>query len=277
MKSTDYKQMKLPNGLKIFYLQEQEVQLVYEEVQGYLKNGIYLHEGDTVFDVGANIGLFTLMVYQLCNQNINVYAFEPIPEIFNVLEANIQRFDTEKLKVFPYGLSHKSGSLKFAYYPNATITSRPYPGIAQEELEELKNTIICNLKEAPSLISWLRWFPPFLRSYILDKKIKTAFQKQIVDCQLRRLSDVLRDRNIKQIDLLKVDVEKSELDVLLGIEEKDWSKIKQVVIEVHNLEDRVGKITNLLETHGLSQITVEQEPIFKGSNTCNIYAVRKKI
>jgi hypothetical protein len=27
--------------------------------------------------------------------------------------------------------------------------------------------------------------------------------------------------------------------------------------------------------NGLSEITVEQEPVFKGSNTCNMYAVRK--
>jgi hypothetical protein len=61
-------------------------------------------------------------------------------------------------------------------------------------------------------------------------------------------------------------VEKSELDVLLGIEGQDWPKIKQVVVEVHDLEQRVKKITALLKEHGFRKITLEQEPFFEGSN-----------
>ena len=41
--------------------------------------------------------------------------------------------------------------------------------------------------------------------------------------QLTTLSDVLREENVTRIDLLKIDVEKSEMDVLLGIDEQDWS------------------------------------------------------
>lgn len=91
---------------------------------------------------------------------------------------------------------------------------------------------------------------------------------------MRTISDIVCNHNIQQIDLLKVDVEKSELDVLLGIEEPDWEIIKQVVIEVHDLDNRVKKITTLLKEHGLSKITIEQEPIFKGSNIFNLYALR---
>lgn len=276
MKTKFYKETKLPNEMKVFCLQENEVQLIYEEVQAYLKNGIELYEGDTVFDVGANIGLFTLLVYQLCNKNVNIYAFEPIPVIFEVLQANTQRFDPKQLMVFPYGLSQESKTMTFAYYPNATLTSRVYPGISKEELDQLKERILHNLKDAPPFISWLRWFPPFLRSLILDKKLNTAFQLEQVICQLRTISEIVLEHDVKQIDLLKVDVEKSELDVLLGIEKQDWQKIKQVVVEVHDLDNRVEKITALLKEHRLSEITVEQEPILKGSDTFTLYAVRQK-
>jgi MFS superfamily sulfate permease-like transporter len=37
-----------------------KAQFVYKEVHTYIKNGIELHKGDIVFDVGANIGLFML-------------------------------------------------------------------------------------------------------------------------------------------------------------------------------------------------------------------------
>lgn len=44
-----------------------------------------------------------------------------------------------------------------------------------------------------------------------------------------------------------MDVEKNELDVLLGIQEQGWQKIKQVVMEVYNLDGRIEKITALLK------------------------------
>lgn len=264
----------LPNGMKIFYLREEEVLTLYEQIQEYFRNGIELHEGDTVFDVGANIGLFTLCVYHLCNQNVNVYAFEPIPAIFDVLHANAQRVDPEKLRVFPCGLSREAKIMTFAYYPNATPLSNAYPEGLKEDRDQLKKTVLKNLKDAPPFIRWLRWLPPFLRSFILDFKLEKAFQIEPVNCQLRTLSDIVRNHNIQQIDLLKVDVEKSELDVLLGIEEPHWQIIKQVVVEVHDFDSRVEKITTLLKEHGLSKITIEQEPIFKGSKIFNLYALR---
>jgi FkbM family methyltransferase len=266
----------LPNGMKIFYLQHDEVPMVYEQIQEYFRNGIELHEGDTVFDVGANIGLFSLWVYQLCQKKVNLYAFEPIPAIFEVLQRNVQRFDPEKLKVFPCGLSRESKTMTFAYHPNATALSNAYPEDSKELSNQLKATILRNLKDAPPFIRWLRWLPPFLRSLLLDQKAKKAFQIERVTCQLKTVSDIVREHDIERIDLLKVDVEKSELDVLLGIEEQDWSKIKQVVVEVHDLEHRVEKITALLKEQGLSEITLEQEPIFKGSNIFNLYALRPK-
>ncbi|MBR8836509.1 MAG: FkbM family methyltransferase [Stigonema ocellatum SAG 48.90 = DSM 106950] len=265
----------LPNGMKIFYLREEEVPTLYEQIQEYFRNGIELHEGDTVFDVGANIGLFTLFAYQLCNKNVRVYAFEPIRAIFEVLERNAQRFDPEKLQVFPCGLSQESKTIKFAYHPYATALSNAYPDDSKELIDQLKGAILRNLKSAPPFIRWLRWLPPFLRSLILDKQAKKAFHIEQVTCQMRTVSDIIREHDVQQIDLLKVDVEKSELDVFLGIEEQDWRKIKQVVVEVHDLDGRVEKITALLKAHGLSEIIVEQEPLFKGSNIFNLYALRR--
>jgi len=36
-----------------------------------------------------------------------------------------------------------------------------------------------------------------------------------------------------------------------------------VLVEVHDLDNRVEKITDLLKTYGLQEIIVEQEPVFK--------------
>ncbi|MDJ0554510.1 MAG: FkbM family methyltransferase [Microcoleaceae cyanobacterium MO_207.B10] len=228
----------LPNGLKVFCLREYEVPFIYSQVQEYLQNGIELQPGDTVFDVGANIGLFTLWVHQFCHQNIKIYAFEPIPEIFQVLQANIQRLNSENLKVFPFAISHQSQTKIFTYYPNATVLSTAYPENLPHLSELLKQTVS-------------------------------------VRCQLKTLSEIIREYEVEQIDLLKVDVEKGELEVLLGIAENDWQKIKQVVAEVHNLDSRVESITSLLSHYGFNQITIEQEAMLQGSDIFNLYAVKR--
>ncbi|MEC4817443.1 MAG: FkbM family methyltransferase [Scytonema sp. PMC 1069.18] len=265
----------LSNGMKIFCLRDKEVATLYEQIQEYIRNGIELHEGDTVFDVGANIGLFTIWVYQLCNKNVNIYAFEPIPAIFEVLKLNAQRIDPEKLKVFFCGLSQHSQTMTFAYYPNATPLCNAYPEDSKEIQRQLKGAILRNFQYAPPSIQWLRWLPSFLRSPVLNYLTKEFFQIELVKCQVKTLSDIIKEHNVQQIDLLKIDVEKSELEVFLGIEEQDWLKIKQVVVEVHDLDNRVEKIMGLLNKHGLNKITVEQEPIFQNSNIFNLYALRQ--
>lgn len=48
----------------------------------------FIHKDDCVFDVGANIGFFTLTM-ATANENVKVYAFEPLPSTFYRLRQNV--------------------------------------------------------------------------------------------------------------------------------------------------------------------------------------------
>lgn len=48
-----------------------------------------LKKGDTFIDVGAHIGWFTLLAAKLVGEKGKVYAFEPDPVNFAILEANV--------------------------------------------------------------------------------------------------------------------------------------------------------------------------------------------
>ena len=48
-------------------------------------------KGDTVIDVGANVGYFTVLFAQLVGPLGKVYAFEPDPRNFNLLQQTIKR------------------------------------------------------------------------------------------------------------------------------------------------------------------------------------------
>lgn len=63
---------------------------IYEqETTEFFRN--YLNKGDTVYDVGANIGYFSLEFARLIGKTGKVFCFEPHPEIFSVLTKNINR------------------------------------------------------------------------------------------------------------------------------------------------------------------------------------------
>ena len=51
----------------------------------------WVHEGDWVLDVGANIGHYTLRLSQLVGPSGRVFAFEPMADTFELLAANVAR------------------------------------------------------------------------------------------------------------------------------------------------------------------------------------------
>ncbi len=261
-------EITLSNGKKIYCLRRSEVHFVHQHIQEYYKNGIKLQAGDTVFDVGANIGLFTLSSWEQCKPNGAVYAFEPIPAVFNILKQNIRRYNLDNVKLFPYGISRENGTLTFTYYPRVSVISTAYPEGWEEDIIGI---FVDNPDGWPGFIRCIRWLPRFLRTVIIGNMIKYFLKMEKVDSNIVTISHVIREHNIQRIDLLKVDVEKSELDVFMGIEDQDWLKIKQIVAEVHH---RVDESINLLKNHGFNNITVEQELGYKNSKIFNLYALR---
>ena len=258
--------------------QRHEVPIVNLEIQGYLANGLRLNPGDTMFDVGAHVGLFTLGAYEHCERNLNVYAFEPAQDTFEVLRLNLARYDQkEQLKTFRSGLSSSSGAVSFAYYPRATSLSTAYPD-EEADLKMVKEAILNNiiyLNEAPLLLRCLRWLPSFLRGLILHYPLKRTLYPKTVTCQMQTLSQFLGDQRIDRIDLLKVDAEKSELEIFRGIEAQDWPKIQQVVVDVHDLDQRLEAMTALLQQYGLKKIVVGQPPTLKNSDIFTVHAMRR--
>jgi FkbM family methyltransferase len=272
-KPSIHKTVKLPSGMEVFCLDRNEASWLYEEVKGYVSNGIELHPGAVVLDVGANVGMFALFVNQLLNNNVTVYSFEPIPTLFNILQSNIDRYNPKGLKAFCYGLAEHSATVEFEFYPNASALSNAFSGESVGK-DLARDILVRHPEHAPFPGRGLRWFPTGVRAWVFDNFSEIFFKAERVTCQLRPLSEVIAEQQIDRIDLLKVDVEKSELTVLLGLQPQDWQKIQQAVIEVYDIDQRVDTIVNLLKSHGFTSITVKQEALFEGSQNFNVFARR---
>jgi len=73
----------------------------------------YLRKGDIFFDIGANIGLFSLLASNVVEDEGEIYAFEPTPETFKRLDANIELNNFTNIKSHQFAFSNEIGELPF--------------------------------------------------------------------------------------------------------------------------------------------------------------------
>ena len=74
----------------------------------------HLREGMTVMDVGANWGLYSLLISRAVGPSGKVYAFEPVPEIFARLKEHIALSNATNVIPVPIALSDEKGTAKMS-------------------------------------------------------------------------------------------------------------------------------------------------------------------
>ncbi|MEM8908467.1 MAG: FkbM family methyltransferase, partial [Bacteroidota bacterium] len=256
----------LEKGIKAFTLNKSESLFAYNEIfteQAYLINGISLQPGDVVFDVGANVGMFSMFV-SLHYPGSEIYAFEPLPPTFEIMNSNCLIYGHQaKIKAYKAGLSDKNQKVIFTHYPDNSMLSGRY-GNLEEDKSYVRNVLERQLRDEED------------QDTDIQILVEKTMNYEEYECQLLSLSEVIEENNIQQIDLLKVDVERSELDVLMGIKPEHWPRIKQIVIEVHDDGNSLDKVKEFLDTYGYNYL-VEQEDLLVGTHLYNIYATRPDV
>ena len=164
------------------------------ELQTILK---FINDGDVIFDIGANIGCFSVPFAKKVGLNGKVYAFEPQKFIFNVLKKNIKCNELNNVKIF----NNAVGSTNTILELNDFDYSQPgnFGGIGLKE--DYDNSYCAKIKGTKK------------------NKIKTL-----------TLNNFL---NLKKCNFLKIDVESMELSVLKGAKDFIY-KFKPIIwIENH--------------------------------------------
>ncbi len=269
----EFPHFQLPNGLTIVHQNKNETEYLYEEIfdkRVYARHGIELPERAVVFDVGANIGMFTLFVQENC-PTASVYAFEPIEPIYRTLQLNVELAGANA-RTFPFGLSDKKHTATFTYYPNYSMMS----GLSDYAHTEGDVDVVKKYLENQRLAGADEGVTALIDN--ADEILAGRFAGQSFEAQLRTLSECIREERVERIDLLKVDVQRAEMDVLAGLEPQDWEKVRQVVMEVHDepgrrSKGRIRDITALLEGKGF-EVVAEQDEVMSGTDRYNLYARR---
>jgi FkbM family methyltransferase len=81
-----------------------------------------IQEGDTVLDIGANIGWVSINIAKAV-KNVKIFSFEPIPEIYSYFEKHIKMNEMTNIEAFNYGLSDIDTNIVFFYYPGVSGNS----------------------------------------------------------------------------------------------------------------------------------------------------------
>ncbi|MBD0360023.1 MAG: FkbM family methyltransferase [Nitrososphaeraceae archaeon] len=154
-------------------------------------------EGDTVVDVGAHIGKYTIVASKMVGSKGKVIAIEAHPANYDVLKKNIALNKLNNVIALNFAVHSKEGMVKL-YEPG------------QEEGFTIYNTIMNDRK--------------------------TSNKQNYIEVQAKMLDSIFLENAIKEVNWIKIDVEGAEFDVLNGARNiLSRSKDLSILIEIHNL------------------------------------------
>jgi FkbM family methyltransferase len=208
----------LRNGLIVHHGPGDSPLFIFNEIfrqRCYTRRGFYRpHPGDTVMDLGANIGLFALYL-QARAPGIRVHCFEPATQTRRRLEHNLSANGLgEDVSVYPLAVSDRERAAG---------------------LQQGRNSGVRSLFKNPNATAGV----------------------EIVQCV--GLGEALELCGATHVDLLKIDVEGSEVEIVEGAEDHVWDRIARVALEFHD-QFRPGcheRVLCVLKSQGYRNLVVD--------------------
>ena len=157
-------------------------------------------EGQTDYDVGGDQGIYTIFFASKVGVQGRVFTFEPNPQSYRRIVANVELNQFPNVDVRPIGLGAQKGKLTFVFPESEPARGSADAGIQAQILQE-KNS-------------------------------------RIIEIEVNSLDDETSSSGLPQPDLVKIDVEGLEMDVLLGMKETIRKCHPNLFIEVHGADEQ---------------------------------------
>lgn len=182
-----------------------------------------LKPGMTAFDLGANLGYYTMMMAGLVGEQGRVYAVEPHPENFRLLERNV-------------GLN----CLTHVQIDNIAIGATQ--GEQQLMIAEKSNW---HSLHVPTLDPDVSWHTKYVRTFVGSMPVRTAVLPAYLSGK-------------EPIDLLRMDLEGYEVEILGSLANAPYSPQNKmrILFETHpefyapERNDMRGVLERLCQRHG---------------------------
>ncbi|HVF47854.1 MAG TPA: FkbM family methyltransferase [Pyrinomonadaceae bacterium] len=188
------------------------------ETFAFLRDNLTL--GETFLDIGAHIGLFSVVAAKKVGETGRVIAFEPTPSTRDVMKQVL----------------HVNGFEDFVEVRSEAVARERATTMFYDSGDEI----------------------PVVNSLVRGENTRNEFEVQVVS-----LDEFVTEHDVKP-DCIKVDVEGSELDLLIGAEKTLAEFRPQILLSVHppfipNAPKAIEEIWDLLERHGY-RVSFEGKP-----------------
>jgi FkbM family methyltransferase len=170
-----YVDLRIPNAHHM--LIESPYEGLWRELDEVAIMSRFVRPGDVVFDIGANIGLHSIVLSRLVGSGGRVFAFEPNSELSPALSYTLRQLENATLH--KVALSNKSAESSLFVPPDDSMAS-----LADWTTASLKFS-----QDGPS---------------------------HVVTCIERRMDDLMEDGTVPKPDFIKCDVEGAEAQVFGG-------------------------------------------------------------
>lgn len=98
-------------------------------------------------------------------------------------------------------------------------------------------------------------------------------EKAEIVVPMTTVTQILEAHGLERVHLLKIDVERAELSVLEGISNDTWTKLDQVVVEVHGTNS-LSQLQQRFQERSFQNIDVEQNASLLGTDLYTMFARR---
>ena len=166
----------------------------------------FIMKDDVVFDIGSNIGAFTVPFAKKVGELGQVYAFEPQKVIYDLLQDNVNKNKLKNVKVFNVGIGKKKEEL---------------------ELNEIDYSKVGNF------------------GGVSFKYDSSSFTKNIKNKKYKvKITNLNEFMEIEKCNFMKIDVELMELDILTG--GKNFLKKFRPILWIENHQFYPNEINKFL-------------------------------
>ncbi len=154
-------------------------------------------ENDTILDIGANEGFYTLCMKHE-NPNAGVLAVEPISSTYQLLTTNLALNHCTRSQVYPVHVAASAEHRNVEMFRHTQVST-----VSSEHISQLNQ--------------------PWIKASSLQKEQVEALS----------LDEICRGVGFRTVDLIKIDVEGAEVDVLQGAQEV-LRIASRIVLEWHS-------------------------------------------
>lgn len=199
----------LPNGLKLALRSKRQegcAKYIIKEIfqqQAYRRPGFELRPGDTVVDIGGNVGVFALWA---AGQAARVVSIEPTSAV-ECLEESLALNGIENVTVVRCAVSDAAGTLELLQYPG-------FSGVSHA----------ANFQPA----AWGQRLIKLLWGKDQEEPVR-------VSCPCLSLEEVMRSAGVDHVDFLKVDCEGGEYAIFDSISDGTLARISRIAMEFHEI------------------------------------------